>query len=68
MNLKAAISKSKKQLENRAKKKGFYENFGEKEVRNLYSKYIDCSDYSEVMNANRAMLQNFETWCMNYTG
>ena len=67
MNLKAAISKSRKQLENKAKKNGIYENFGQKEVRKLEDKYINSSDYSEIMNTNRTMLQNFDTWCMNYT-
>jgi len=68
MNLRAAISKSKKQLENRTKKNGIYENFGQKEILRLEDTYINCSDYSERMNTNRAMLQNLNTWCMNYTG
>ena len=64
------IKKYKKQLENRWKTKGAYENFGQKEVRKLEDKYIGSSSYSYTpeMNQVRDLIQGFDDWAMNYTG
>lgn len=63
-----AISKAKKMLINRAKANGIYENFGQKEVREITDKFIDCCDYSIEMNNNRIKIDMFNNWCMEYTG
>jgi hypothetical protein len=63
-----AISRAKEALTKKAKKNGIYENFGQKEVREIKDKFIDISDYSPDMNMNRDKLKNFDNWCMNYTG
>jgi len=64
----AEIKKYKKQLENRWKTKGAYENFGQKEVRKLEDKYIDISDYTDEMNKVRDAIQSFDDWAANYDG
>jgi hypothetical protein len=60
MNIDKALTKEQT--------KGLYENFGQKEVRKLEDKFIDCSDYSKEMNKNRRLIQMFDEWCMNYCG
>ena len=49
------ISKFKKQLIAKAKKKGLYENFGQTEVSKLEDKYGRTSSVAE-----------FDEWVMNY--
>jgi len=68
MNIDKALTKEQNKLIKIAKTKGLYENFGQKEVRKLEDKFIDCSDYSEEMNKNRRLIQMFDEWCMNYCG
>lgn len=68
MKLEKAISKVTSKLIKLASEKGLYENFGQKEVRQLEDKFINCSDYTPEMNNNRKLLQRFEDWCMNYCG
>lgn len=63
-----AISRAKKILTEQAKQNGIYENFGQKEIREIKEKFIDITDYSEKMNNNRLKLDGFNEWCMNYTG
>lgn len=67
MKLQTAIKRKKEQLMKRAAAQGIYEDFGRKEVRELEDKYINISDYSPQMNANRAMLDNFAEWCSVYS-
>ena len=67
-HLPSAITKAKKMLENRAKKKGLTENFGRTQVHRLTSDYIDTSSYSEEMNDARDKIYDFNNWCMNYEG
>ena len=62
------IKKYKKQLENRWKTKGAYENFGQKEVRKLEDKYIDSSKYTDEMNQVRDAIKSFDDWAANYDG
>lgn len=68
MNIENKIIKEKNKLIKKAKEKGIYENFGQKEVRILKDKAFELvhiqgyqGDY--IFN----LIQNFEYWCMNYT-
>lgn len=63
-----AINRAKTALIQTAKLHGLYENFGQKEVREIKDKFIDISDYSQEMNNNRRKIEGFDNWCMNYTG
>jgi hypothetical protein len=49
------INKAKKKLINKAKKSGLYENFGQKEVRQLSDKFGYTSE-----------VQQFDNWAMNF--
>lgn len=64
--LKTAIEKSKKQLIEKARKKGIYENFGEKETRELKDKFINSSSFTSEMNEKRQLISNFDNWAMNF--
>ena len=68
MNIDKALTREQNKLIQTAKKKGIYENFGQKEVRKLEERFINSSDYSAEMNKNRRLIQMFEEWCMNYCG
>lgn len=68
MSIDKALTREQNKLIKKAKTKGLYENFGQKEVRKLKDKFIDPSDYSEEMNKNRRLIQMFDEWCMNYCG
>jgi hypothetical protein len=57
MNAQTAINREKEKLIKKAKKNGFYENFGDKEARMLLDKFPD---------ADREILE-FEKWCWNVT-
>lgn len=61
-----AIRRAKKKLIQEAQKRGIYENFGQKEVREIEEKFIDISSYTDEMNQNRRKLKEFDNWCMNY--
>ena len=63
-----AISRAEKMLVEKVKKEGLFENFGQKEVREIKDKFINISNYSSEMNMNRSILKSFNDWCMNYTG
>jgi len=67
MTLRQAIYNKKKQLINKAKKTGIYENFGQSQVRELRDRYIDISSYTDEMNKNRELLFNFSNWCMTFS-
>lgn len=64
--LKTAIEKSKKQLTEKARKRGLYENFGEKETRELKDKFINLSSFTSEMNEKRQLISNFDNWAMNF--
>lgn len=66
--INTAINRAKTALIQTAKLQGLYENFGQKEVRDIENKFIDITDYSQEMNSNRGKLRSFDNWCMNYTG
>jgi hypothetical protein len=61
------INKMKKELIEKAKKRGLYENFGQNEVRKIRDKFDDPSDYSSKMMKVRAKIDNFDEWCSTYS-
>jgi hypothetical protein len=68
MRIDTALTKEQNKLIKKAKTKGLYENFGQKEVKKLEDKFINITDYSDEMNKNRRLIQMFDEWCMNYCG
>lgn len=62
-----AIIRAKKILIKRAKTSGIYENFGQKEVKDIRDKFTTYGDYSEENRKNASKVFGFECWCMNYT-
>lgn len=64
--IKGAINFQKRKLINKAKKQGLYENFGQDEVRAIEEKFIDTSSYTDEMNRNRNLLNEFDNWAMNF--
>tara|TARA_R110001606_G_C14862256_1_gene588667 strand:+ start:82 stop:288 length:207 start_codon:yes stop_codon:yes gene_type:complete len=67
MNINKAIVTAQNKLIKTAKRKGIYDNFGQKEISKLENKYIDISNYTDDMNKNRELIYNFSNWCENYT-
>lgn len=66
--IETAISRAKQNLIKKADVTGFYENFGRTEVIEIQDKFIDLSLYSLDENRKRGLLNQFENWCMTYTG
>ena len=66
MKIKTRINHYKKQLIQKAIKKGLYENFGQNEVSKLNSEFIDISKYTDEMNEKRELITEFDEWCMNF--
>lgn len=64
--IRQAADKFKRQLIRKAEKNGIYENFGQKEVRQL-TDMIGSNLYTAPQEV-RNILFNFDNWCMNYTG
>jgi len=66
--VRSAISKVKKQLMRKWKQKGGYENFGQKELRQLQNKF-DYNAYGDKDEREIShMLDAFDNWAMNYDG
>ena len=65
---KKAIQNYKDRLIRKAKKNGLWENFGQKEVSILESKFDLCR-YSQVDENKQIwrLIRAFDTWCMNVT-
>jgi len=63
-NLRKDITKAKEELKNKAEKKGMWENFGQKKIRELKGKYNYAAYGFTEMNR---LIDLFEDWCMNYT-
>ena len=64
------IETVKKGLISKAKSKGIWENFGQKECRALedgFSKKYNMYGSSEERQAFK-MIMDFHEWCMDYTG
>ncbi len=66
MNINKAITTTQNKLIKIAKRKGIYEDFGQKEISKLENKYIDSSNYTNDMNKKRELIENFANWCENY--
>lgn len=63
------IQKIKSKLIEKAEKKGIYENFGQKEVRELKDKYLSkLEPYSKDWMRACLEIDSFNNWAMNYTG
>lgn len=56
------INKYKKSLIAEAKKKGLYENFGQKEVNKLEDLYYSSFNDRRIWN----LISKFNDWCMNF--
>ena len=66
--VRSAISRIKKQLMRKWKQKGGYENFGQKELRQLQNKF-DYNAYGDKDEREIShMLDAFDNWAMNYDG
>ena len=64
MKVETAIEKAKMKL--RAKTcRGIYENFGQREVRELQAQYL--TEYNNQYKHNYELISKFEWWCMNFT-
>ena len=57
MTIFTEICKFKKALIKKAKTKGVYENFGQREINILVSKY-----------GRLGLIADFDNWCMTYDG
>lgn len=66
--LRNAINRTKNNLVKKAKERGIYENFGEREIRRLEDKYIDISDYTEEGKEIKRIMDEFKEWARNYCG
>jgi len=60
-----AIKKEQTKLIKKAKTKGIWENFEQKEMRKLNDEYFSYGYGTEPI---RDMLSAFNDWAMNYTG
>jgi hypothetical protein len=67
-HVRSTIEKVKKQLIQKWKQKGGYENFGEKEGRMLGDKFNTNPYGSSDERRIHSMIQDFENWAMNYDG
>jgi len=63
--LPAAIAKKKEKLIRIAEEKGIYENFGQKEVRDLRDKY-DVYKYLKDGRQACDLINRFSDWCSSY--
>lgn len=62
--IKKAIEKKKQNLIVKFRKNGLYENFGQKEVREIQDKY-----WTDFQNTKISfIIADFDDWCANYIG
>ena len=66
--VRSTLSRVKKQLMKKWAKKGGYENFGQKELRALKSKFKENPYGSPQERQISKMLDTFDNWAMNYSG
>ena len=64
MRVEIAIERKTKKLIEEAREEGIYENFGQKEVRELEDKYGDGGANFEAL----AKIRMFDDWCSSYCG
>ena len=65
MNMSNIIENTKRKLIAKARKKGFTENFGEKEINNLKNKYGYNPYGTEEERSFAEQIQELERWCWN---
>ena len=63
-SIKKDVAKVKRRLIRQAKKQGLWENFGQKEFRDLSDKYFQHIHD----NVNTEPIFDFQEWSMNYDG
>ena len=68
VKIDTSIKRATTMLIEKAAKIGIYENFGQKEVREIGDKFIDSSSYTSEMNKSRDKLNYFDNWCSSYKG
>lgn len=61
-NLRKMIERRKAKLIEKAKKDGLYEDFGQKEVRELEDKI----ESEELYGEKGKIIRSFSDWCMNF--
>lgn len=66
--LKDEVASITKRLKKRWKKKGGYENFGQKELSYLIGKYLEKENDFKVKEEMRNTLVDFDHWILDYTG
>lgn len=64
--VETAIRRAKDMLIKSATENGVYENFGQKEVREITDRFVDICDYSDYMNSVRQKISSFGKWCMEF--
>jgi hypothetical protein len=68
IKLKRDITKTQIKLIAKFEKDGLYENFGQKEVKQLEDKHIDISSYTNEMNEKRKIIQEFDDGGLMFHG
>lgn len=70
MKIKQDIERTKKKLASKWKRHGPYENFGQKEVRDLEDKYnfLGLCYGTPEQRQQAKLIEAFHNWCENYTG
>ena len=67
--LAKALKSAKVKLIVKAERSGVYENFGEREARNIREEFnVPEGLYVTEDKRLNALIQNFESWAMEYTG
>ena len=67
-SVKRAITRSKKALVKEAARKGISENFGQRYVRKLRDEFFGLAWGMAEERRAYGMIQDFDAWCMSYTG
>ena len=63
------IHNFKQKMEEKCTKRGIYENFGQKEIRDLKDRYhYDCYSLNPAVKEMARLIDKLNDWCMDYTG
>lgn len=66
--VRRAVKRVKDRLIKKCASHGIYENFGQKERRELEDKYVNISRYTDDMNEIRNIIRRFGDWASSYNG
>lgn len=66
MNINDEIAGIKRSLIKKAKKKGIWENFGQKEIRKLQDKYTYTMCHNDPYHEIHRAVMSFEDWCISF--